>query len=401
MKISIGGVASAVALLACATSADAEPAYAFDKLGATPDQVVADMQSCADRASKIPVASAPIVTTSLVGGLAAGLAVGVMEGVQRAHAVTAAADTCMLGLGYSRLELTPEEDASMRAARSREAKRAWIKAFAAKDWSARIAAAAAVQPKVLPQLTAEPFAVEGVRLDPASLKVADGAVANYHPLLTGALSHRRTAVLQNDLEARGMLRLQMKSGAVLYGVDAVGTSSAEQTTLWCGPAEVMLFGRPRHDSACVFSTDGGGFIIPAGANAWMMSPGDVPKQVKPIPITSGTAALSLSDTDTIGPMDLTLEALSVEADRVRLRATASREGKKAPIWTGDLSFDKAGQAVLPFWSKRLVLTRSYDKSNDRYLVQATLEDGGTGAGWFDQGPVATTAQASSPSPSGG
>ena len=305
---------------------------------------------------------------------------------------------CMLSLGYSRLPLTPEESQAMRSARGPEAKRAWIKAFVAKDQSARIAEAAA-RSTLLPQLTPEPFAFEGVRLDPASIKLATGPQANYQPLLTAQMSHRRTATLANDLEGRAVLRLRMKAGTTLYAVDGVGTASAEQTTLWCGPAQAVVFGHEKTGAACVFNTDDGGSIIPAGGGDWMMSPQELPAQIHPGPITSGELAVTPTDGDRIGPMDLALEALVIEQDHVMLRATASREGRKVVFWTRQLPFDSSGRAVLPFWSKRLVMTRSYDKSGDRYLVSLALTDDGAGDGWIDQRPASEAAQdAAAPHP---
>lgn len=403
MKRRIWSAALAVSVMAASAQAsgvEAAPLYAFDKSGATPNQVIADMQTCADRASHVPLNAAPVVGPSLIGGLVAGVVVGVYEGVQRAHAMTAAADGCMYGLGYTRLDLTPEEDASFRAARSREAKQAWVRAFVDKDLSSRIAAAAPSQPKMLPQLGPEPFAFAGVRIDPATLKVVSGPTPNYRPLLTATVSHRRIAILEQDVQAERPIHLSMAAGAVLYGVDGAGLSSPEQTTLWCGPAVSRFFGRERTGTACLLSTEAGLALLPGGAVPWMMSPEQLPSQVRPEAVTSGWANVVPADGDRLGAMDLVLEALTIEPDRVRLRATVQRAGEKTPIWTGDVAFGPDGRAVLPFWSKWLILKRTYDKDGDRYLVEPSLQGGGPGAGWLDASPPATVAGASAV-PTGG
>ena len=392
---------ASVALTVAAPVHAATVDYAFDKAGATPDQVVADMEICARNASRVPLNLASIVAPSLIGGLVAGVALGIAEGVQHAHQVSAAADMCMLSLGYTRLPLNESESQAMRAAHGPDAKKAWIRAFVAQDQSARIAEAAA-NSMVLPQLAPEPFAVGGVRLDPATIKLTDGAQQDGRPLLTVQAAHRRTAVLASDVEGRAVLRLRLKGGATLYAVDAIGSASPEQATLWCGTASVVAFGREKPSGACVFNTDQGGALIPADPDAaWMMSPEDIPAQVRPGSITTGQLALTPADGDTIGPMDVSIEASWINDSGVTLRATATRDGRKVRIWTRKLPFDAQGHAVLPFWSKRLVLARSYDRPADRYFVTASLTEDGDGTGWTDERPVSTVAQSAVAAPPGG
>ena len=75
-KKTVLGWASAFAL-ACAAPVEAATIdYAFDKTGATPDQVVSDMQTCATDAARVRMPTGSIVGSTLAGGLLAGAAVG-------------------------------------------------------------------------------------------------------------------------------------------------------------------------------------------------------------------------------------------------------------------------------------------------------------------------------------
>ena len=80
---------------------------------------------------------------------------------------------------------------------------------------------------------------------------------------------------------------------------------------------------------------------------------------------------------------------------------AERNGKKVEVWGGAEPFDAAGRAALPFWTKRLVMSRRYDKGRDSYTVEAMLSEDGTGGDWLDPTSAPAAARASAPAPAAG
>ena len=118
----------------------------------------------------------------------------------------------------------------------------------------------------------------------------------------------------------------------------------------------------------------------------MMSPDAIPRQIKPIRISVGRPELAPSLSDQVGPMTFKVQLVYADSDRLRLQVVAERDGKKVVIWNGVEEYDASGRAVLPFWSKRLIMTHQYDKSRESYTVQAVLASDGTGGSWRDPNP---------------
>ncbi len=324
------------------------------------------------------VAGAPIMSSALFGGILAGAATAITENVQRANARRAAEDLCMRGQGYVRLELTTEEAASLNGAGAADAKHAWTASFLAKDQAERIAAAQAAQPALLPQLQDQPFAVEGVQLDAAGLQLFPGSLGSGAVVMKAVASHRRTATLVSDVQADGMVHLRFTAGTVLHAVDASGTTAMVQTTLWCGPMIGRVFGKDHDRTGCLLSTEkGDAALLAEPSPPWLVAPDLLMRQIRPMPISSGKVELTPGQADLIGPMDVVMTVDDIDEDAVRLRATATRDGKSVRFWFKILYFDKSGYAVLPFWTKRMSFTRAKDK------VLVAVSDDGNGAGWLD------------------
>ncbi len=92
--------------------------------------------------------------------------------------------------------------------------------------------------------------------------------------------------------------------------------------------------------------------------------------------TAGTDfSMEESPEDLLGEMDLNFTVKHVGAGGVLLEADARKDGKSVLVWSGELPFDGKGEAVLPFWSHRLKITRRNKH------VTAVLTPDGDGAGW--------------------
>jgi|GEM_PF-3514249 len=324
----------------------------------------------------------PPYTPNAYAAAGTAFAVGVMQGIAEGKARNAYIDACMRDQGYGRVTLTPDEQASLKAAKSPAARDAWFDAFLAKDLTSRVQVA--LTPKVPPiaAAVAEPYAIGGLRIDPATIAVAPGAVEAKQSLLTAQAGHRRTAVLKQDFRVSGPLDIRAEAGAVFHQVSyASGPRGAfSGDTQWCGPVRNNSVRGRISMPNCIWATfDGYQAAAPAGARLWLQ--GDGAPAGPPATIRDATLALEESDQDLIGPMELKLRLARLTKAGAMLEAIASRDGETVEVWSGFVTLD-GGQGALPFWGKRLRLTRVGD------LVTATLEEG-DGRGWLDLAPEST------------
>ncbi len=151
-----------------------------------------------------------------------------------------------------------------------------------------------------------------------------------------------------------------------------------QQTYWCGPmtSQRPLTG-PKPMVGCVWIDEDGYAIGMAEGAEWLAA--DVPPSDKALRWKSADATFVFaeSDEDLLGPLDFALVVRKVGKTAVSLEADASHDGKFVAFWVGEESFDAQGKAVLPFWTHRLVMTRSGDG------VTAAFTADGDGQGWPD------------------
>ena len=124
---------------------------------------------------------------------------------------------------------------------------------------------------------------------------------------------------------------------------------------------------------CVRS-DGLGYrlISPDGAN-WIATGLDL--HADPANADPDGFFLDVSPDDLIGPMRFALVLRKVTATTIGVEATVTRANDTETIWQDALPRGPDGSAILPLWTRRLVLRP------DASGVAVTLSSDGDGAGW--------------------
>lgn len=214
-----------------------------------------------------------------------------------------------------------------------------------------------------------PFVMGGVRLDVERLTVASGPVRRGGAVLSGTADHAETATLAGELRLRDALgRSVAAAGTPLFRVEFVEDDAA--VSVWCGNmGRKGLFNTPG-PVLCMFgeAADGQAFMSLA-ARPWLMTS----QRAQNSPLHYEGLQLTPSATDLFGPMDLRLSVSRVRRTSVDLALIASREGDDMVVMRLTTPVVD-GQAVLPLWSHRLILTVAGD------TVTPTLSADGGGAG---------------------
>jgi len=379
MSHRIVGLSAAVLALAMALPASAKDAQVFAKSGVGRAETQAQGQQCWDEARgvKAPGATVPYMpSTSVAAAAGAGLAIGIVQGYVQAKAQGVYVDDCMRQHGFGKITLTPDEAAGLAAAKSPEARSAWFESFLTRDLSARVAAALIPAVPAFAPAAAEPYAVGGLRLDPATVKAYAFGILPNQTVLTATATHRRTAVLKADFPVASLLDQRAEAGAVFHQVSYGATGAPAGATAWCGPvANNSIRGRITMPF-CIWSTfDGYRVAQPLSAESWLAGAGSAGQ---PVMAPASELLLEESDRDLLGPMEVSLNLTRLTKAGAFLQAVAARDGKKVVFWEGFVALNAEGRGELPFWRQRLRIARVEG------ALRASLTDDGDGKGWLDR-----------------
>jgi hypothetical protein len=315
-------------------------------------------------------------STSVAAAAGAGLAIGIMQGYMQAKAQGSYVDDCMRQHGFGKITLTVDEATALSAAKTPEARSAWFDSLLAKDLSSRVAAALIPAVPQFAPAVAEPYAIGGLRLDPATVNAYAFGILPNQTVLTATATHRRTAVLKADFPVAGLLDQRAEAGAVFHQVSYGAQGASARATAWCGPvANNSIRGRITMPF-CIWSTfDGYRVAQPLSGEAWLAGEGSAGQ---PVMAPAKELLLDESDRDLLGPMDVSLNLTRLTKAGAFLQAVAVRDGKKVVFWEGVVALDGEGRGELPFWRQRLRLVRVQG------ALRASLTDDGDGRGWLDR-----------------
>jgi hypothetical protein len=288
-------------------------------------------------------------------------------------------DDCMLGRGFIAISLNSEDERQLETEATRDARLAWIDHFYERpDFKDRVAAAIATGhqagpgPRLL-QAVDEPMMAGPFHLNIADLTVSSGVIAEGQTVLAGRAGHRRTARVAADVDFRDSIHFHLAVGSILHEVVADGRQGRKQT-YWCGLIGGTVLWRKAQYNHCVW---GAGNELRMWFNAGDPYIDGQPEAGDDMDIPSSTVyALEPSPTDLLGPIDFRLVVKHIGRGGITLEAVADHNGPHL-AWTSDVLFDDDGHAVLPFWTHRLIFTRSGNG------VIALLTSDGDGRGWDD------------------
>lgn len=404
-KLLCGAVALAALAFAQPTAATTA---LYAKQGATVAEIDATDKLCAEQARRAPVRRttqasqyiAPAVVGGPLGLASAALLGGAIEGVHQGREVQRRQAACMRMKGYAKLTLTEQEEADYAKAGSK-GREDWTQRFVAGDISQRVAAGLKPAVPPLPKVNPEPFAIGGLKLEPASLTAASVPVMVKGDLVTGKATHRQVAKAVSALDKKlGLVRIGIEPGTAFYAVDYRSSADPEQevSSAWCGETETSgMFGShaPTH---CLVSDFTGYRLLMQDDYAGQYAPrkpwltGPLSQGPGNFLISDGELVLEPSAEDPFGPMDVTLTVAKLGNTDVSLVASAQKDGKSVDVWRGTLPFDAEGRAVLPFWDHRLKLTHKGD------AVEVAYTADGDGRGWIDPPKAEPSAVASTGAP---
>ncbi|MBO9558712.1 MAG: hypothetical protein J7515_09015 [Caulobacter sp.] len=360
-------------VLAPGVAQAAKPARVFVQVGKGLKDQQADETTCSDYAKGVPTPGMPPMVTTGGATAAAGaaLATGFLAGLEEAKARRAGYERCMRARGYVKVALAPAEETALRGAKGQPAREAWFTAFLGQAELAQRVEAAKALIQDLPEVPSAPVSTDGLVLDLAQAKPAEGAVAEGGALLVVPASHLATARLTADYPVSNMLGINKRgeTGAVFHAV-ARGPYSVQ----WCGPflnnsiqGQITMIG-------CVEAAGDDFKVINSVGEAWLA--GDL--DVGGFPVDA-PPKLEVSPTDLLGPVTLSLTLDKITKKGVRLKVSGERDGKTVTIWRGGGNFDAEGRLIVPLWTHRLTLARQ-----DQGITVALAADG-DGRNWWSTG----------------
>lgn len=370
----IRGPVFTAAMLTLAAGPALAAEFVFAKPVADLASTQADAAACATeaRTGRSP-SGAPVYVPG--GGVAASAgaaaATGFLEGLAQGRAQNAYLDRCMRRRGYAKLALTEAEEAALRRAGTPEARRAWLEAWLrGSGQEARIAAALASVVPALPSAPAgQAFAVHGLQLLPDSVALSSGPICWGQSILSAQANYRSAAKVVEPLELGGALKVRVEQDTTLYLVDDRPEPDGVESSRWCGPlTQGTVWGKRVTRAGCIQS-------VPEGY-AWTLWL----EEYRPLltrsvnPPFSGVAkagVLRLEPvTERSAPQPVELRLAGLTNRDMTLELVAIGSAKPVAIWRRTVAVGPDNRAVVPFWTRRLVLTRT-----GRGLVSAALEPG--------------------------
>lgn len=383
-------VGAAVAVVLSGGVAIAGPQLVSVKVGQSAEGYEADLAACADLAKTWhadamtglppPVGGAePIdpryrgpAALGVTGAAFVGWAESDLDGLVQARLQR----DCLSERGYTAIALDEEEARAYAAAGSLPQQAMWLARLSVGDIGERIRTAKVRAPAPLPAAQDEPFAIGAIRLDPGSLSLAPDAVAAGTAIVTGSASHRRTAKLKRGFSFFGA-RVTAGSEFMQFASPMRWNPKLNpRMTAWCqrvkGPVQYGISVLVP-DAVWCFRAADVDYEILGGSDWFPTSVADAASD-KGVP---GPIELNIDSQDALGPLSFALVVEKVRPAKVTLAAQITQGGESAVVWRGAEIFDADGRAVLPFWTKRLVLTRG-DTG-----IKGMWEQG-DGRGWTDQ-----------------
>jgi hypothetical protein len=349
------GLACAASL--AANSAQASPSFVWAKQGATGAAVAADVNSCTDAAHGLNgTSSVPVPITGMLasGVISALLAENATKEVRKRSIAR-----CMHQAGYQVVPITAEEQAAFQASRAADRQKWFDHLLGQSDFAQRIAAAAAAP--TLPEAAPEPFTYGAIRLDPDALTAEAGVVRPGGAVLQGKIAYRRVARLVADVdlfpETGG--RVRVRAGTPLSQA-VFSEEDGTPRSYWCGIARVN-----NSDllpiTLCARNDDAGYFAILSRGPAWLTTGLNLSDN------SSGKPGIyRLEDLPTPDPLDLAVIVVRVSDRSILLDARVKKGHDTQSVWRKELPLGPSGEAVLPFWTHRLVLSRSNDGVTARF-----------------------------------
>ncbi|VDC50148.1 MULTISPECIES: hypothetical protein [Brevundimonas] len=218
------------------------------------------------------------------------------------------------------------------------------------------------------------FVVGGVRFDPSALVVDGSPLGPRGVLAKGTMSHARTGRVTQDIEMGTMLNARIPAGAAAHQVEIFrGLALGGRTSrFWCASVSALtVFGRQNDQLTC-FRRAGEGYegVWPDQGRTWLAT---TDQSTTPVFRRADALHIEESEIDLIGPMEVRLEIQRIVRDLITVRIFARRDEQDALVMTVTRLVEN-GQAVIPMWSHRLVLTVADGKA------QASLTADGDGEG---------------------
>ncbi len=111
---------------------------------------------------------------------------------------------------------------------------------------------------------------------------------------------------------------------------------------------------PETDLDCVSTGDKGYRLQESDGEPWWAG---LPATWTPFIWKDSTADFTIAESpdDLLGPVSLSVIVKRLTRSGVALSAEATKDGKTVVFWTGTATFGADGKAILPCWTKRLVL----------------------------------------------
>ncbi len=218
------------------------------------------------------------------------------------------------------------------------------------------------------------FVIGGVRFDPTALVVDTAPQGPRGVVARGVMNHALTGRVTQDVEMGSMLNARIPAGTAAHQVEifrelALG---GRTTRFWCAPVSALtVFGRQNDQLTC-FRRAGDGYegVWPNQGRSWLAT---TDQSATPVLRRAEALHIEESQTDLIGPMEVRIEVQRIVRDLITVRIFARRDEQDALVMTVTRLIEN-GQAVIPMWSHRLILTVADG------MAKATLTADGDGQG---------------------
>jgi hypothetical protein len=361
----IFGIAVYVAAFSLSvTTAFAADRFIWAKSGVSAETMEARFAECALQAKSVRADPKDGSLQAVLGPVGGALAESLESEMYTPKAQAAARDRCLFRAGFRAIALTPSEAGDLAAQKGPQNVAAWVGAFyGARDFPARLTVAS---PPPLPEANDEPWTYGAVRFDPDSLRAVPSAKVG-DDVLTGHVAYRRTARLAGEVtfELEGTGRIA--AGAILHQAVFPSEADGAERTYWCGPfrGPVATLG------ACARNDpDGYAMFYDKGAK-WLATDIDTGHEAS---VTTAVFRLEPMPDNSPGAMDFRLELRKLRSDQITLEAFVASGRDEETLWRRAVPFGSDGRAIVPFWNRRLILSR------DAGGVSVQLAADGDGSG---------------------
>ena len=338
----------------------------------------ADLDACNLAARDVHRSGQDIQDKSAMAGPGIGVPIGSMlvAGYQDQKAREAYVRRCMHAKKYLHLAMTSDEVTAFAKLKTTDDRSAFFQTlYQNPDFSSRVEAAANMLVPPLPTAADQPLTYSGIRFDPANLIAATGIIHTGEKIISGPVSHRRTARLVKDavVPIPDTIAPRAKKGSIFYQVVLPGEDGPKET-YWCGEMIYKTIFGDAHVEDCVINDEEGYGLVPPLGQIWHPTGfthflGEARTRV-----FYSALILDQSQQDLVGSMVFDIIISHLGKDSATLEAHLSKDGKTETFWTRELTFDAAGKAILPFWDHQIVLNRSGEGVSVKFTADGDLKD---------------------------